>query len=62
MKAPVLAYQNSDDLFILHTDASKYAIGAELLQVQNGVERLIGLALSCSTLRSATIVLPGTSY
>ena len=29
-------------LFILDTDASNYAIGAELLQVQNGVERLTG--------------------
>ena len=42
MEAPVLAYSNSEDLFILDTDASKHAIGAELLQVQNGVERLIG--------------------
>ena len=42
MEAPVLAYPNSEDLFILDTDASNHAIGAELLQVQNGVERLIG--------------------
>ena len=42
MEAPVLAYLNSEDLFILDTDASNHAIGAELLQVQNGVERLIG--------------------
>ena len=41
MEAPVLAYPNSEDLFILDTDASNHAIGAELLQVQNGVERLI---------------------
>ena len=41
MEALVLAYPNSD-LFILDTDASNHAIGAELLQVQNGVERLIG--------------------
>ena len=40
--APVLAYPNPDDLFILDTDASNHAIGAELLQVQNGTERLIG--------------------
>ena len=42
MEAPVLAYPNSEDLFILDTDASNHAIRAELLQVQNGVERLIG--------------------
>ena len=44
MEAPVLAYPNSEDLFILDTDASNHAIGAELLQVQNGVERLFGFA------------------
>ena len=42
MEAPVLAYPNSEYLFILDTDASNQAIGAEMLQVQNGVERLIG--------------------
>ena len=42
MEAPVLAYPNSEDLFILDTEASNHAIGSELLQVQNGVERLIG--------------------
>ena len=42
MGAPVLAYPNSKDLFIFDTDASNHAISAELLQVQNGVERLIG--------------------
>ena len=42
MEATVLAYPNSENLFILDTDASNHAIGAELLQVQNGVERLIG--------------------
>ena len=34
-------YPNRTDLFILDTDASKTAIGAELLQVQNGVERVV---------------------
>ena len=43
MEAPVLAYLNSEDLFILDTDASNHAIGAQLLQVQIGVERLIGV-------------------
>ena len=42
VEAAVLAYPNSEDLYILDTNASNHAIGAELLQVQNGVERLIG--------------------
>ena len=42
MEASVLAYRNSEYLFILYTDASNHAIGAELLQVQNVGERLIG--------------------
>ena len=42
MEAPVLAYPKSEILFILDTDDSNHAIGAELLQVQNGVEQLIG--------------------
>ena len=43
MEVPVLAYPNSEDGFILDTDASNHAIDAELLQVQNGLERLIGV-------------------
>ena len=39
--APVLAYPNSKDPFILDTDASDFAIGAELLQVQEGEERVV---------------------
>ena len=42
MEAPALAYPISEDLFFFDTDASNHAIGAELLQVQNGVDRLIG--------------------
>ena len=42
MESPVLEYPNSEDVFILDTYASNHAIGAELLQVQNGVERIIG--------------------
>ena len=39
--APVLAYPNATDLFILDTDASGTAIGAELIQVQEGEEKVI---------------------
>ena len=39
--APVLAIPNPTDDFILDTDASDNAIGAELIQVQDGVERTI---------------------
>ena len=39
--APVLAYPNTKDQFILDTDASDKAIGAELIQVQNGQEKVI---------------------
>ena len=42
--SPVLAFprSNYDEPFILDTDASDLAIGAELLQVQDGTERVIG--------------------
>lgn len=40
-KPPMLALPNSDGRFILDTDASDYAIGAELSQEQDGVERVI---------------------
>ena len=39
--APVLAYPNSQDTFILDTDASDTAIRAELLQLQEGEERVV---------------------
>ena len=38
---PVLAYPNTKDQSILDTDASDKAIGAELIQVQNGEEKVI---------------------
>ena len=38
---PVLGLPNCTDLFILDTNASNFAIGSELLQVQNGEERVI---------------------
>ena len=39
--APILALPNSTDSFILDTDASENAIGAELIQVQNGKEHVV---------------------
>ncbi|VDI04067.1 Hypothetical predicted protein [Mytilus galloprovincialis] len=41
LSAPVLTLPNNKDYFILDTDASKNAIGAELIQVQDGEERTI---------------------
>ena len=38
---PVLTLPNSYDSFILDTDASDFCIGAELIQVQDGQERVI---------------------
>ena len=38
---PMLSLPTPEDLFILDTDASEFAIGAELSQVQNGEERVI---------------------
>lgn len=38
---PLLTLPNSHDKFILDTDASDVAIGAELLQIQDGVEKVI---------------------
>ena len=39
--SPVLTLPTADGKFILDTDASDIAIGAELLQIQNGEERCI---------------------
>ena len=38
---PILTLPNRTDKFILDTDASDFAIGAELLQIQGGEERVI---------------------
>ena len=38
---PVLSFPNNKDLFILDSDASDFAIGAELSQVQDGKEKVI---------------------
>ena len=40
-ETPMFAYQNQDDQFNLATGASNNSIGAELLQCQDGIERLI---------------------
>jgi hypothetical protein len=41
---PLLAMPNDKDTFILDTDASQYAIGAVLSQLQEGVERPVAYA------------------
>ena len=41
LTAPVLSLPNNRDYFILDTDASDKAIGAELIQIQDGKERTI---------------------
>ncbi|VDI47034.1 Hypothetical predicted protein [Mytilus galloprovincialis] len=40
----ILSYPTPDDLFILDTDASQKSIGAELSQIQDGVERTVSFA------------------
>ena len=42
--SPFLVFPNKEDPFILDTDASDGAVGAELLQLQNGVERVVSHA------------------
>ena len=41
ISAPILGYPNSEDTFVLDTDASNYSIGAVLSQIQDGHERVI---------------------
>ena len=41
---PVLAYSKDEGEYILDTDASNYAIGAVLSQIQDGEERVISFA------------------
>lgn len=41
---PLLAMPNDTDTFVLDTDASQYAIGAVLSQIQEGVERPVAYA------------------
>ena len=55
---PVLAYPNTNEPYALHTDASQYAVGAILTQVQEGKERVIAYLshqLSHTQKRWATI-------
>ena len=44
VSAPILAYPKPDSQFILDTDASNDAIGAELIQIQDGVPKVIAYA------------------
>ena len=39
--SPILAYPNNKDPFILDTDASDFVIGAALIQVLNGEEKVL---------------------
>ena len=41
---PVLALPNKEDPYILDTDASDVGLGGELIQEQNGVERVVAYA------------------
>jgi hypothetical protein len=40
-EAPILAYPNCHDTFVLDTDASAYGIGGVLAQIQQGEEKVI---------------------
>ena len=44
ISAPILAYPNAPDEFILDTDASDFSIGAVLSQIQDGHEKVIAYA------------------
>ncbi|XP_067667689.1 uncharacterized protein [Haliotis asinina] len=44
ISAPILAYPSHTELFILDTDASNFAMGAVLSQVQDGSEKVIAYA------------------
>ena len=46
MQAPVLGYPLPETYFVLDTDASSYATGAVLSQIQGGEERVIAQTLS----------------
>ncbi|MES9902836.1 MAG: reverse transcriptase domain-containing protein [Sedimenticola sp.] len=46
---PILCFPNFQDSFVLTTDASNYAVGAVLSQIQSGQERVIGYASSSLT-------------
>ncbi len=41
MSAPILAYPNSSDPYILDTDASQFGVGAVLSQLQQGEEKVV---------------------
>ena len=56
--APILAYPRQEEPFILDADASNHSIGAELVQIQDGEERVIVVRLKQS--RGSTVP-PGRS-
>ena len=56
MKVPVLGYPQSDGKYLLDTDASNQAIGAVLLQLQDGEEKPFGILQSSSQSTRATIL------
>ncbi len=59
VSAPVLALPNKIDPFILDTDASDTAIGAEILQIQNGEEKVIAMGVPLCWPNRETTVRPG---
>jgi hypothetical protein len=50
VRAPVLALPNATDRFILDTDASDKSVGAELIQIQEGVKFISHVRLLWSVL------------
>ena len=61
-KAPILAFPNDDDLFILDTDASDIAIGGVLSQRQQGVEKVISYGSFVLLLNKDAIVPQGKNF
>ena len=60
--APVLSLPDRTSLFILDTDASQNAIGAQLSQVQGGQEKVIDYASCLCPLNKGGIVPLGRNF